>query len=74
MLKENDSFRNKVACIEKEKEFLKNENVSMMSKLNDLCEGNTILKNKVILVEKQKEIVFQENSCLKRRKRKGKFF
>ena len=68
MLNEKDSLENKVACIEKENEFLKNENVSLMSKLNDLCEGNTSLKNKISLVEKQKEIVLQENNSLK-----GKF-
>ena len=38
-----------------------------MSKLNDLCEGNTILKDKINMVEKQKEVVFQENKSLKRK-------
>ena len=38
-----------------------------MSKLNDLCEGNTTLKDKIILVEKQKEIVLQENTSLKKK-------
>ena len=67
MHKENNSLKNKIACLEKEKEDLKNENVSLMSKLNNLCEGNTILKNKVDLVEKQREVVFQENNSLKRK-------
>ena len=39
----------------------------MISKLNNLCEGNTILKDKIDLVEKQKEIVLQENNSLKRK-------
>ena len=39
--------KNKVACIEKENEMLKNENVSLISKLNDLYEGNTTLKIKL---------------------------
>ena len=52
MLKENDSFRSNIAYLEKENEILKNENVSPMSKLNDLCEGNISLKNEIILVEK----------------------
>ena len=38
-----------------------------MSKLNDLCEGNTCLKNKIVLVEKQKEVTLQENTSLKRK-------
>ena len=67
MLNEKESLENKVACIEKENEVLKNENVSLFSKLSDLCEGNTNLKNKIILVEKQKEIAFQENNSLKRK-------
>ena len=46
---------------------MKNENVSLLSKLNDLCEGNNTLKNKIDLVEKQKEVVFQENKSLKRK-------
>jgi len=52
MLKENESFRNKIACLEKENENLKKDNVSLLSKLSDLCEGNTYLKNEIILVEK----------------------
>jgi len=67
MLKENDSLRTKVACMEKENEILKNENVSLLSKLNDLCEGNNTLKNKIDLVEKQRESVLQENNSLKRK-------
>ena len=46
---------------------MKNENVSLLSKLNDLCEGNTFLKNKIILLEKQKEITLHENTSLKRK-------
>ena len=38
-----------------------------MSKLNDLCEGNTCLKNKIVLVEKQKDVALQENNPLKRK-------
>ena len=67
MLKENDTFRTKVACMEKENDILKNENVSLLSKLNDLCEGNNILKNEIALVEKQKEVAFNENNSLKRK-------
>ena len=67
MLNEKDSLENKMACLEKENKDLKNENVSLIAKLNDLCEGNTILKNKIDLVEKQKEDVFQENKSLKRK-------
>ena len=75
MLKEKDSLANKIACLEKEKEDLKDENVSLMSKLNNLCEGNTILKDKIDLVEKQKEVIFQENKSLKRKIcEKGKDF
>ena len=47
---------NKVACIEKDNKMLRNENASLISKLNDLCEGNNTLKNKIVLVEKQKEV------------------
>ena len=46
---------------------MKNENVSLLSKLNDLCEGNTALKNKIVLVEKQKEVALNENTSLKRK-------
>ena len=60
-------FRQPTACFEKENENLKNENVSLMSKLNDLCEGNTTLKNKIVLVEKQKEVALNENTSLKRK-------
>ena len=67
MLNEKGSLENKMACLEKENKDLKNENVSLLSKLNDLCEGNTTLKNKIALVEKQKEVVFQENKSLKRK-------
>ena len=56
-----------MACLEKENKDLKNENVSLMSKLNDLCEGNTTLKNKIISVEKQKEVALHENTSLKRK-------
>ena len=66
-LKEKDSLENKVACIDEENKDLKNEIVSLMSNLNELCEGNTILKNKIVVREKQKEIVFQENISLKRK-------
>ena len=41
MLKEKDSFQNKLECISKENEFLKKDNISLTSKLNDLYEGNT---------------------------------
>ena len=57
LLNEKDSLQENFEIISKENESLKNENVSLMSKLNDLCEGNTILKNKVILVEKQKKLL-----------------
>ena len=52
MQNENESFKTKIACFEKENKNLKNENVSLMSKLNDLCEGSTTLKNEIIFVEK----------------------
>jgi len=64
---ENDSIRNKLACLEKENDDLKNENVSLMSKLNTLCEGNTILKKDIAMVEKQKESILEENKSLKRK-------
>ena len=67
MLNEKDSLENKMACLEKKNKDLKNENVSLLSKLNDLCEGNTSLKTKIDLVEKQKEVIFQENKSLKRK-------
>ena len=67
MLKEKDSFQNKLECISKENESLKNENIFLISKLNDLCEGNTFLKDKIILVEKEKEIALHENTTLKRK-------
>jgi len=54
-------------CISKENEFLKNENISLSSKLNDICEGNKSLKNKITLVEKEKEIALNENNSLKRK-------
>ena len=53
--------------LRKKNKDLKNENVSLLSKLNDLCEGNTNLKNKIILVKKQKEVAFNENNSLKRK-------
>ena len=46
---------------------MKNENIFLLSKLNDLCKGNTSLKNKIILVEKEKEIALNENTSLKRK-------
>ena len=52
MLKEKDSLQDKLECFSKENESLKNENIFLLSKLNDLCEGNTSLKNKIVLVEK----------------------
>ena len=47
--------------------MLKKDNISLTSKLNDLCEGNNSLKNKIILVEKEKEIALKENNSLKRK-------
>jgi len=47
--------------------MLKKDNISLTSKLNDLCEENTFLKNKIILVEKEKEITLNENNSLKRK-------
>ena len=44
-----------------------NENIFLLSKLNDLCEGNTSLKNKIVLVKKQKEVALNENNSLKRK-------
>ena len=51
----------------KKNEILKNENIFLLSKLNDLCEGNNALKNKIVLVEKQKEVALHENTSLKRK-------
>ena len=41
--------------------------ISLASKLNDICEGNNSLKNKITLVEKEKEIILEENNSLKRK-------
>ena len=57
---EQDSFKSKIACLEKENKVLKNENISLMSKLNDLCEGNTSLKNKIDLVENKRKLFFKK--------------
>ena len=51
----------------KKNDMLKEDNISLSSKLNNLCEGNTSLKNKIILVEKEKETVLEENNSLKRK-------
>ena len=67
MLKENDSFKNKLECFSKENDMLKKDNISLTFKLNDLCEGNTSLKDKTVLVKKQKKIALQENNSLKRK-------
>ena len=67
MLKEKDSFQNNLECISKENDMLKQDNIFLTSKLNDLCEGNTSLKNTIILVEKKKEIALNENNSLERK-------
>jgi len=67
ILKEKDSFQNIFECISKENEFLKKENISLASELNDIYEGNKSLKNKITLVEKEKEIALDENNSLKRK-------
>ena len=42
ILKEKYSFQNKIECISYENEFLKKENISLASKLNDICEGKNL--------------------------------
>ena len=38
MLKEKDSLQDKLEWISKENEFLKKDNISLTSKLNEICE------------------------------------
>ena len=49
-----------------ENEVLKKENISLSSKLNDICEGNNSLKNQVDLISQEKDFVLKEKKdCFK---------
>ena len=59
----------------KRNDFLKKENISLSSKLNDLCEGNNSLKNKISLEKKTKRDCFERKQLFEKKicfKRKGK--